>query len=106
MKTLPRYFVVVYPGENIQTIVDANPAGTTFLLKSGIHWGQTIQGREGDIFQGEDGTVLAGGRVLSSSNMAAKGLTTVQRLSAFNRLRHSILAVARSCFPKPSRICA
>ena len=50
----------VYPGQSIQAAVNANPAGTTFILKSGTHVQQTVIPKQGDVFHGEPGTVLDG----------------------------------------------
>ncbi len=57
--------VLINPGTNIQGVVNLYPAGTTFLLKAGIHRLQTIQPRDGDIYLGEVGTILRGSQVLS-----------------------------------------
>ena len=65
--------VAIFPGQNIQAIVDASPPGTTFLLKSGIHRGQTIRPRTGDTYLGEAGTILSG----------ATPLTTIVRAGAW-----------------------
>jgi parallel beta-helix repeat protein len=52
--------VAVYPGQSIQAAVDANPAGTAFVLKSGTHVRQSVAPKDGDVFRGEVGTVLDG----------------------------------------------
>lgn len=57
--------VNINPGDNIQSIVIANPAGTTFLIAPGIHRMQTITPRNGDIFQGQTGSILSGAKILS-----------------------------------------
>jgi hypothetical protein len=57
--------IAIYPGDDIQSQVDASAAGSTFLLKTGIHRMQTIRPRSGDIFTGEAGTILSGARVLT-----------------------------------------
>ncbi len=56
--------IEIYPGEDIQYIVDNSPAASTFLLKSGIHRMQELWPRAGDTFEGENGTILSGARVL------------------------------------------
>ena len=40
--------VDIYPGQNIQQVVNSFPAGTTFYLKAGVHRLQTITPRSGD----------------------------------------------------------
>jgi parallel beta-helix repeat protein len=62
--------VEIYPGQNIQQIVNAYPAGTTFYLKSGVHRMQSITPRSGDRYIGEPGTVLSGARQLTSFGRA------------------------------------
>ena len=52
--------IAIAPGENIQAKVDANPAGTTFLLKAGTHVRQSVVPKDGNVFRGEAGTVLDG----------------------------------------------
>src|SRR5437870_3158144 len=56
----------IYPGTNIQSVVNANPAGTVYVLKSGIHRVQAVTPKNGDLFQGEAGTVLNGSVILTS----------------------------------------
>jgi parallel beta-helix repeat protein len=53
----------VYPGQSIQAAVNANPGGTTFILKSGTHVRQSVIPKSGDRFFGEAGTVLDGQKV-------------------------------------------
>lgn len=50
--------VTLSPGANIQTAVNANPAGTTFLLKAGIYRGQVIVPKDNDSFIGQGGTAF------------------------------------------------
>src|SRR3954447_1003117 len=52
--------IIIVPGESIQAKVDANPPGTTFLLKTGTHVRQSVVPKAGDVFRGEPGTVLDG----------------------------------------------
>jgi hypothetical protein len=62
--------VTIMPGQNIQSVVNSYPAGTTFLLKAGVHRNQTITPRTGDSFVGEMSgstrlATLSGARVLT-----------------------------------------
>jgi len=57
--------ILVYPGDDINSIVDNNPEGTTFIIKSGIHSMQEIWPKNGNTFWGETGAILNGGRVLT-----------------------------------------
>src|SRR5438105_654532 len=58
--------VDIYPGSSIQSAVNANPAGTVYVLKSGVHRLQTITPKQGDVYRGEPGTVLSGAVVLAA----------------------------------------
>lgn len=57
--------VVIAPGDNIQRIVNSNPAGTTYLLQTGYHRENIIIPKDGDTFIGEDGAIISGARVLT-----------------------------------------
>ena len=57
--------ILVYPGDDINSIVDNNPEGTTFIIKSGIHSMQEIWPKNGNTFWGETGAILNGARVLT-----------------------------------------
>lgn len=52
--------ISVYPGESIQNAVNRYPAGTSFLIKQGVHARQTIYPKSGMSFVGEPGAVLDG----------------------------------------------
>ncbi len=57
--------VIVNPGDNIQQIVNAHPAGTTFYLRAGIHSSpggtRHVDPKSGNVFIGESGAVMDGG---------------------------------------------
>jgi hypothetical protein len=65
--------VKVSPGENLQTVVNANPEGTTFLLQPGVYRMQTVAPRNSDIFTGEPGAILNGSQVLTFGAEYASG---------------------------------
>ncbi|MDH3605656.1 MAG: right-handed parallel beta-helix repeat-containing protein [Acidimicrobiia bacterium] len=52
--------VAIVPGQSIQAAVDANPNGTTFLIRTGLHRNQSIRPKEGQVFVGEPGAILTG----------------------------------------------
>ena len=52
--------VAVFPGESIQAAVDKHPAGTTFVIKAGVHKRQSVVPKPGNTFVGESGAVLSG----------------------------------------------
>jgi parallel beta-helix repeat protein len=47
-------------GSSIQSYVDSHPDGTTFVLRSGVHHGQRIKPKTGQVFVGEPGAILDG----------------------------------------------
>lgn len=52
--------IEIAPGESIQAVVDARPAGTTYLIKAGTHRRQQVTPKDGDTFLGEPGAILTG----------------------------------------------
>lgn len=62
----PTSGTVISPGESIQAKVDANPAGTAFVLKAGVHRLQQVRPKSGNTFAGEPGAVLSGARLLTA----------------------------------------
>lgn len=64
--------ITVQPGASIQAAVDANPAGSTFLLKAGTYTRQSVVPKDGDVFRGELGTIFDGQGVTA---FAFKGYT-------------------------------
>jgi Ca2+-binding RTX toxin-like protein len=65
--------VSVSPGDSIQALVNANPAGTTFLIKAGVHRGQQVSPKTGDVFIGEEGAILDGGWALEYAFIGVPG---------------------------------
>ena len=57
--------VTLSPGENIESAVAAAPQGTTFVLLPGVYRMQSVQPKNGDIFNGQTGVILNGSQVLS-----------------------------------------
>jgi len=51
--------------QHIQSVVDANPAGTTYHLLSGVHRGQTVVLKAGDTFIFDQGAVMSGAQDVS-----------------------------------------
>ena len=55
-------------GDVAHRVVDAHPAGTTYLIETGIHRGNfSVQPKSGDTFCGDPGAVLDGGRILKAA---------------------------------------
>lgn len=64
--SMPAGAVRLYPGDDIQTIVDSYPLETAFVLSPGIYREQSIIPKHGNQFYGEDGAVLSGARLLTN----------------------------------------
>ncbi len=60
----PAKEVVLQPGDNVQQLVERNPAGTTFHFKAGLYRGVSIVPKDRDTFIGDPGTILNGAQVL------------------------------------------
>ena len=59
--------IAIFPGENIQAKIDANPAGTTFIIKPGIHRiAVGLIPKSNDSFIGEPGAVISGAKDISA----------------------------------------
>jgi parallel beta-helix repeat protein len=69
-------------GDVAQKVVDAHPAGTTYLIKAGTHLRNfSVQPRTGDTFCGEPGAVLDGGRSLKSAFFGGASEVTLDSLT-------------------------
>jgi hypothetical protein len=60
----PAKEVVVQPGDNVQELVQRNPAGTTFHFKAGLYRGVSIEPKDRDSFIADPGAVLNGSQAL------------------------------------------
>ncbi len=70
---VPAGAIEVTPGQDLQALVDANPAGSAFFLRAGTYREQSVVPKDGDTFVGERGTVLSGARVLPASAWTRSG---------------------------------
>jgi hypothetical protein len=57
--------IPVPPGADIQALVNANPEGTSFVIKAGVHRMQMVRPKNGNRFTGEPGAVMNGSRLLT-----------------------------------------
>src|SRR5215469_7060241 len=92
------------PGSNIQTDVDQNPAGTTFIINGGTYRLQSIQPKDGDTFLGMPGAILNGSMVLSSWTPSgsvwvdASGFTTPSQQNGSCDAKHPMCAYPEDLF--------
>jgi hypothetical protein len=57
--------VDIFPGDDWQAAVDANPEGTTFEIKAGLHRLAEVIPKDGNAFIGEPGALLNGAKLLT-----------------------------------------
>jgi hypothetical protein len=74
--TCPGGAVAISTGTNIQTVVNANSAGTNYCLASGTHSGRSVTPKNGDTFTGTFGAIMDGGGTTATAfNGSATGVT-------------------------------
>jgi parallel beta-helix repeat protein len=56
--------IILSPESDIQSVVDANPPGTSFVIRPGIYRGNAVRPKDGDRFVGEHGAIMDGAKVL------------------------------------------
>jgi parallel beta-helix repeat protein len=72
--------VMVAPGVDIQSLVSSHPAGTVFVIKSGVHRRQRVVPKDGMVFVGEPGAILDGERVVDRAFSGGASNVTLQGL--------------------------
>jgi len=77
---LSEFDVVVDPGTAIQPLIDANPEGTKFLLKAGVHVRQSLEPKDGMLFEGEPGSVMDGEGVVKYAFQPTADHVTIRGL--------------------------
>ena len=58
--------ITVHSGDDIQSLVNGHPPGTSFLITSGTYRLQSIRPKDGDTFTGQPGATLNGARILGN----------------------------------------
>ncbi|HET9177631.1 MAG TPA: hypothetical protein VFQ24_04655, partial [Terriglobia bacterium] len=58
--------VTVHPGDDIQSLVNSHPPGTSFLIIPGTYRLQSIRPKDGDTFTGQPGATLNGAAILDN----------------------------------------
>ena len=95
--------IEIQPGQNIQSIVNANPTGASFLLKAGVHRLQTIIPKTGQTFAGETGAILSGARVLSAFSRAGNAWVASGQTQEGTTSGSATDGVCRSTFARCGR---
>lgn len=60
--------VQLSPGDDLQAVVNSNPAGTTFTLAPGVYRMESVVPKEGDVFSGQKGATLVGAALIDASS--------------------------------------
>jgi hypothetical protein len=96
--------VALHPGDNIQAIVDAHPAATTYRFSAGTFRLQQITPKSGDVFVGaghgmdsSSATILTGSRVLEGFERDA---TTGLYVATNQTQRGQVHGECSTAFPK------
>jgi parallel beta-helix repeat protein len=76
----PTSGVVIKPGESIQSKVNAYPAGTTFWLKAGTYYRQSVAPKDGQKFIGEKGAILDGQYAVAKAFFSTADNVTIRNL--------------------------
>jgi len=58
--------IEILPGEDLAEAARHHPEGTEFLIRAGVHRGQSVEPRNGQTFTGEAGAVLTGAVLLDA----------------------------------------
>jgi hypothetical protein len=77
--------VAIGTADTAQRVVDAQPAGTTYLVKAGTHQNNfSVVPKTGDSFCGEPGAVLDGGRNLATAFSGGASNVTLDTITVQN----------------------
>jgi parallel beta-helix repeat protein len=89
--------VAVFPGENLQALVNEHPQGTTFTLASGVHRSQSVVPKNNDAFVGETGAILSGAALLSDFSRSGSTWTSQVRVTEASSYRGQCQAAYPAC---------
>lgn len=73
--------VTLHPGDNIQSIVNANANDTTFIFSAGTYSNQSIVPNTGDVFDGQSVATLDGGNTTTRAFGGTAGSVTIKNLT-------------------------
>jgi hypothetical protein len=80
----PTSGVVINPGDNWQTIINAHPAGTVYWIKAGTHSNQSITPQSGDVYWAEAGAIMDGTGTTSKAISGTADNVTIRNLEVKN----------------------
>src|SRR5262245_2668444 len=73
--------VTLHPGDDIQSIVDANTNNTTYIFSAGTYSNQCIVPKTGDVFDGQSVATLDGANTATNSFGGAATNVTIRNLT-------------------------
>lgn len=73
--------VSVSPMDNLQSLVNEYPAGTTFSLQPGIHRFQQVVPQNNDVFIGETGAIMSGAELLTTFSQSGSVWTATAQVT-------------------------
>ncbi|MDH3605576.1 MAG: right-handed parallel beta-helix repeat-containing protein [Acidimicrobiia bacterium] len=77
--------LVVTPDDDLSSLVATSPPGSTFVLAPGVHRGELLEPRDGQVFTGRPGAVLSGAVVVTGFQ-ARGAMWVAQGLEAEGRI--------------------
>ena len=87
--------------DNLQTLVNEYPAGTTFSLAAGLHRFQSIVPKNNDVFIGEAGAILSGAALLGNFSQSGSTWTSRVQVTEASSYRGQCQAAYPACaFPE------
>jgi parallel beta-helix repeat protein len=93
--------VTVAPWENLQSLVNEYPAGTTFTLAPGLHRYQSVVPKNNDVFSGETGALLSGAALLTNFSRSGSTWTSRVQVTQASSYRGQCQAAYPACaFPE------
>lgn len=92
--------IIIRPGDIIQKLVDARPAGTAFLIKTGVHRRQSVKPKNGMTFVGEPGAVLDGENATTYAFWGDADNVTIRNLEIRNYKPADRMGAVRGATPQ------
>jgi len=88
------------PGDDIQAVVDAHPAGTVYVFEPGTYRLQTILPKTGDVFDGKGQAVLNGSKLLNEFQRSGELWIVPGQTPTHGRLKNPL---CKDGFPRCGR---
>ncbi|MBD3391713.1 MAG: hypothetical protein GF418_06605, partial [Chitinivibrionales bacterium] len=70
---IARADVTINVGDDWQSAINANPGSTKFIIKAGTHRLQQVSPKSGNTFEGENGAIMSGAKLISDGEWQQSG---------------------------------